>query len=161
MKTRILKAILEGIQENPAKAMTDLAELGVPRGAIDQLLTMDPTRALECAQQAITRVDVHHATLAQLPCEVHLLAQYLQHGAGNDLIVELLGLTRRQVSLQRAALGADAAPGRPATLDDATARAAQAMWQTLSTVPRAQRLLLLHTRWPMYTLASLYAAVRG
>jgi hypothetical protein len=161
MRAKLLAVMVDGLCENPTQASAELTALGVRPGALDQLKQIKATDVESVAERTVMTLDVNYAALAQIHTEGELLSSYLQHGASNELITEMLGFSARQISVQRAALGHSAQNGRPVALDTASADAATSTWRDLAYLPKAPRLLAVHDRMPIWPLSSLYAALRN
>ena len=161
MRAKLLAVMVDGLRENPAQASAELMALGVRPGALDQLKQIKATDVETVAERAVMTLDVNYAALAQIHTEDELLSSYLQHGATNELITEMLGFSARQISVQRAVLGHSAQNGRPVALDAVSADTATTTWCDLAYLPKAPRLLAVHDRMPIWPLSSLYAVLRN
>ncbi len=161
MRAKILEVIVNGLRENPLQASAELTALGVRPGALDQLKQIKVHDVDAVAERTVMQLDVNYAALAQIHTETEMLSLYLQHGATNELITEMLGFSTRQISAQRSALGHTAQNGRPAGLNAGSMEAATNTWRALSYLPKAPRLLAVHDRMPIWPLSSLYAALRN
>jgi len=161
MRAKLLAAIVDGLRANPAQASAELTALGVRPGAIDQLKQIEAHDVDAVAERTVMKLDVNYEALAQIHTEAELLPLYLQHGATNELITEMLGFSTRQISGHRAAMGHSAQNGRPVALDSVSMEAATTAWRGVAYLPKAARLLAVHDRLPMWPLSSLYAALRN
>ena len=161
MRAKLLAVIVDGLRENPAQASAELTALGVRPGALDQLKQIDAHDIDAVAERTVLQLDFNYEALAQIHTEAELLPLYLQHGATNELITEMLGFSTREIAQHRATLGYRAQNGRPAGLDAVSAQTATRIWRGLTYLPKAARLLAVHDRMPMWPLSSLYAALRS
>ena len=161
MRAKLLAVMVDGLRENPAQASAELTALGVRPGALDQLKQIKASDVETVAERTVMKLDVNYETLAQIHTDAELLPRFLQHGATNELITEMLGFSAREISVQRAVLGHSAHNGRPVALDAASADAATSTWRDLAYLPKAPRLLAVHDRMPIWPLSSLYAALRN
>ena len=161
MRARLLAAIVDGLRENPIQASAELTALGVRPGALDQLKQIEAHDVEAVAERTVMQLDVNYEALAQVHTPAELLPSYLQHGATNEMISELLGLNSRQIAMHRVSLGHNAQNGRPVGLDSVSIEAAINAWRGMAYLPKAARLLAVHDRLPMWPLSSLYAALRN
>jgi len=161
MKEQLLAVIMGGLRANPTQASADLTALGVRSGALDELKRIDAQDVEAVAERIVMQLDVNYEKLARIDTPDELLPMYLQHGATNELIAELLGFSTRQIAAHRKSMGYTAQNGRPAALDATSADNAGSAWQALAYLPKAARLLAVHDRMPMWALSSLYAALRN
>ena len=161
MKEQLLAVIMGGLRANPTQASADLTALGVRSGALDELKRIDAQDVEAVAERIVMQLDVNYEKLARIDTPDELLPMYLQHGATNELIAELLGFSTRQIAAHRKSMDYTAQNGRPAALDATSADNASSAWQALAYLPKAARLLAVHDRMPMWALSSLYAALRN
>ncbi len=161
MRARLLAAIVDGLRENPIQASAELTALGVRPGALDQLKQIEAHDVEAVAERTVMQLDVNYEALAQVHTPDDMLPSYLQHGATNELITEMLGYNSRQIAMYRVSLGLTAQNGRPVALDSVSLEAATIAWRELAYLPKAARLLAVHDRLPMWPLSSLYAALRN
>lgn len=160
MRQQLLSVIMDGLIADPERAKRELESMGVQSGAIARLRELDADSASAFADRAVTGITLNFEALSAERTTAELMEAYLKAGASTELVVELLGVPVRQVRLHRAALGLGAAQGRPQVLDARSVEQARRYWRE-SSLPRARRLLFLHERLPMWTLISLYNAVRS
>ena len=161
MKAQLLNLILQLLRQDPAQASADLAALGVRPGVIERLRHLASDQSAVLAESALLHIGLDYQVLASIHTADELLADYLRHGATNDLIIEILGLSVRMISAQRAALGIPSQSGRPVVPDERSTELALAAWRNAEHLPKAARLLAVHDKLPMWPLSSLYLVLRG
>jgi hypothetical protein len=161
MKAQLLGVILDELRKDPVRGSAALAALGVRPGVVDRLKMLDCEMLPAMAEGALIGITLDFEAIARIHTSDELLAELLRHGATNDIIIELLGLTVRAISAQRAAMGIPSKPGRPTAMDDKSTTLAEEAWRMAEHLPKAPRLLAVHEKLPMWPLSSLYAVLRG
>jgi hypothetical protein len=154
-----MSVICDEIRANP-RACDELAMLGVSPAAIRHLRSLTAPDDIDLAAKALTRLELCPQVLAEQPSFAELVGAYVRRGASTDMLTELLGLSIREIAVQRAAVGVSVPTGRPPGLDESSIDRVRAVWMQLDHLPRAIRLLSLAERLPMWPFASLYAAVK-
>jgi len=156
----IFSAIRTALQDDPESARSSLTNMGLPLTAIDRIAVMDDEAIRELVAKNVIRISVDLCTLMQQRTLPDLIGEYIRRRASNELMISLLGVSQREIALQRAALGVPAAPGRSLTVDDYSRERIATLWETLSTTRRADRLLLIADKFPMWTLTAVYGAIK-
>lgn len=88
-----------------------------------------------------------------------LVQQYLRAGANQVLLERVLGLSRREIDIERQALALPAKAGRRPMPDPSERDDLVQLWQRYAAVPRAERYLALWNHFPTITLASIHASL--
>ena len=160
MTHTIFAAIRTALKNDPASARNGLANMGLPLTAIDRIASMDDETLDEMVAKNVIRLNVDLCTLMQLRTLPDLIAEYIRRGASNDLMMTLLGVSPREIALQRAALGVPAALGRGSSVDQYSRERVRTLWQTLTDTRRADRLLMIADQFPMWSLTAIYGAIK-
>lgn len=160
MNSTLLHAIHTALMSNPEAARLELVAMGVSHSAVDRLAGLSASDVPTLAALNVVQISINYEALAGLHSLDELAEIYFKRGATTELLERVLGLTTREIALQRAGLGLTAPLGRTPVIDEVSHTKARELHRTLSHLPLAERLLAIHDRLPMWPLTSIYAAIR-
>lgn len=89
----------------------------------------------------------------------HLVQQFLRAGANHALLEHVLGLSRREIDIERQALGLPSRPGRRVMPEESERDDLVQLWRQYDGVPRAERYLALWHHFPTITLGAIHACL--
>lgn len=88
-----------------------------------------------------------------------LVQRYLRAGASNELMSRVLGLSRREIDIERQAMGLVGRVGRRLMPDEMERDDLVQLWNRLSAIPRAARYLAVWEHYPTHSLAAIHACL--
>lgn len=160
MIAALLMAIHDALKADPESARCELMAMGVRPSAINRLAALHAKDVPTLAALNVVQISIDYEALAGLHTAEELSEIFLQRGATNELLERVLGLTQREIALQRAVVGIAATAGRPAGIDEVSTAKVLELNRTLGHLPFAERLLAVHDRMPMWPLASIWQVIR-
>jgi hypothetical protein len=155
----LLRLIYTSLKTDNMGTRAELVALGLTDGCVDRITHLDDDDLAIAASKPIFSLRLERERLAGLYDMGHITREYLTRGASNDLVRTFLGLSEREIRVQRQAQALPANTGRPLQIDAATQDTIRQAWAALS-LPRAERLLHVAQQYPMYSITSLWAVVR-
>ncbi len=156
----LLRLIYTSLKTDNLGTRKELRGLGLTDGCVDRITRLDDDDLAIAASKPIFSLTLERERLAGLYDLGHITREYLARGASNELIKMFLGLSEREIRVQRQVQALPANTGRPLQIEAPTQDTIRQAWAALSELPRAERLLHVAQQYPMYSITSLWAVVR-